>query len=330
MKILVIRFSSIGDIVLTSPVLRCLKIQTGAEIHFLTKKSFAPLVESNPYVARVFSIEKSVSEVATHLQSMNYDFVVDLHGNLRSLQTRLATGHFFRKKSRTFHKLNLEKWLLVNFKIDRLPNLHIVHRTLETVAPLGVFYDGAGLDFFIPPSAEINPTDFSSTLFPEKYTAFVLGATHFTKRLPVEKMLEICLGLRKIGQPVVLLGGPTEADFGQKIAASTGAVDACGKLSLFHSASLVRQAKNVLTHDTGLMHIAAAFGKKIVSVWGSTVPKFGMTPFFADDGPGSNVTLEIDGLPCRPCSKIGFAACPKGHFRCMADQSVAKILAALA
>lgn len=320
MKILLLRFSSIGDIVLTTPVARCLKKQLGAEVHFLTKKAFGPLLSPNPYIDRVFTFEKEIDEVLPLLKAGQYDLVVDLHHNLRSLRLKLALG----RPARSFDKLNLEKWLLVNLKVNRMPDVHIVQRYLSTVSHLGVRDDGEGLDYFIPPEEEVVVSDFSALLSEGNYIAFVLGATHATKRLPLDKMIEIC---RNLDQPVVLLGGKPEQATGERILGSN-VVNLCGRLSLHQSASFVRQAGKVLTHDTGLMHIAAAFRKKIVSVWGNTVPSFGMYPFYPT-GIHLNTSIEVEGLSCRPCSKIGFDACPKGHFRCMNDISVPAIIAAL-
>jgi len=320
LKILLLRFSSIGDIVLSSPVARCLKKQTGAEVHFLSKRAFEPILSPNPHIDRVFSFEKEVTEVLNLLKSENYDFVADLHHNLRSLRVKLALG----RPARSFDKLNVEKWLMVNFKIDRLPDVHIVQRYLKTVEHLGVKYDGEGLDFFIPPESEVRVSDFSNLLSEENYIAFVLGATHATKRLPAEKAAEIC---RHLDQPVVLLGGKAEEEAARAIV-GPNVVNLCGQLSLHQSASVVRQSAKVLTHDTGLMHIAAAFRKKIVSVWGNTIPKFGMYPFYPTDM-DFNTSIEVSGLSCRPCSKIGFDLCPKGHFKCMNEISVERVVKAL-
>lgn len=320
MKILLLRFSSIGDIVLTTPVARCLKKQLGAEVHFLTKKAFGPLLSPSPYIDRVFTFEKEIDEVLPLLKAGHYDLIVDLHHNLRSLRLKLALG----RPARSFDKLNFEKWLLVNLKVNRLPDVHIVQRYLSTVSHLGVRDDGEGLDYFIPPEEEVVVSDFSALLSEGNYIAFVLGATHATKRLPFDKMIEIC---RNLDQPVVLLGGKPEQATGDRILGSN-VVNLCGRLSLHQSASFVRQAGKVLTHDTGLMHIAAAFRKKIVSVWGNTVPSFGMYPFYPT-GIHLNTSIEVEGLSCRPCSKIGFDACPKGHFRCMNDISVPAIIATL-
>ena len=320
MKALILRFSSIGDIVLTTPVIRCLKQQAGVEVHFLSKQAFKNILTPNPYIDRVFSFQKNVSEVIPALKSEQYDLVIDLHHNLRSRWVRRQLD----RPSRAFKKLNFEKWLLVNTGIDRLPDMHIVQRYMATVAHLGVQYDGKGLDFFIPEGSDWRHSEQADKIPATPYIAFVLGATHATKRLPEEKIMDICSQLQ---QPIVLLGGKSEIETGSRVAlaAGTQVIDLCGKLSLYESASVVRDAAVVLTHDTGLMHIAAAFQKTIVSVWGNTVPKFGMYPFYPT-GMQRNTSLEVLGLSCRPCSKIGYDRCPKGHFKCMQDIPTRRVI----
>ncbi|MBB4079985.1 ADP-heptose:LPS heptosyltransferase [Lewinella aquimaris] len=321
MKVLIVRFSSIGDIVLTSPVVRCVKLQTGAEVHFLTKKSFAATVRHNPYIDRLWLIEKNLSEIAGDLTAEGFTHLIDLHGNLRTLELkqRLRLGNLRRgrkpPRTATFDKLNVQKFLLTRFRIDRMPDRHIVDRYLDAAQDiLGVTDDGKGLDYFIGVEEGVQAPDVP-------YVAFVIGAAHATKRLETEQMIEICAALPC---PVVLLGGPAEAEMGEQIAATgTHIENGCGKYSLNGSADLVRRAAVVITHDTGLMHIAAAFRRPIVSVWGNTVPTFGMYPYLPD-GP-AHVTAEVGGLDCRPCSKIGYAACPQGHFRCMRDQDLVGI-----
>ncbi|MBP6825327.1 MAG: glycosyltransferase family 9 protein [Saprospiraceae bacterium] len=320
MKILVLRFSSIGDIVLTTPVVRCLKQQTGAEVHFLTKTAYEQILLPNPHIDRVFSFQKDVREVLPALQAERYDLVVDLHRNLRSFHVKWSLG----RPTRSFDKLNFEKWLLVNTGIDRLPDVHIAERYMQTVRHLGVVYDGQGLDYFIPPEEEVQISGYSTGLSPGNYVAFVLGATHATKRLPTAKAAKIC---QQMDQPVVLLGGKAEEEAARAIVGSK-VVNLCGRLTLHQSASVVRQGAAVLTHDTGMMHIAAAFRKPIVSVWGNTIPKFGMYPLYPT-GMDQNSSVEVKGLSCRPCSKIGFDRCPKNHFRCMNDIPDGEILSAI-
>ncbi len=310
MKILLIRFSSIGDIVLTSPVIRCIKEQVAnAEIHIITKKQFAFIFQNNPSVTKVYGIDKKVSEVLSSLKEEKYDHIIDLHNNLRSMRVKLALD----VPATSFKKLTLKKLQAVRLKINRLPEVHIVERYLETANELGVKNDGKGLEYFIPVADEVK-IETLPTMHQSGYIAFVIGAKYFTKRLPIEKIISIC---KKINSPIVLLGGPEDKSNGEQIAAAVGdkIFNACGIYNLNQSASLVKNADKVITHDTGLMHIAAAFKKQIISVWGNTIPEFGMTPYLS---PHSTI-VEVKGLSCRPCSKIGYDACPRGHFKCMRE-----------
>lgn len=316
-KFLVIRFSSIGDIVLTSPVLRCIKTQVqGAELHYVTKKAFVSVIANNKYIDKVYSIEKNVSEVIDELKRENYDFVIDLHHNLRSAQVKQG----LKKPSASFPKLNVEKWLKVNLKIDRLPNVHIVDRYFDALKQIGVKNDEAGLDYFIPSADEVDISTLPLTHH-NGYIGFVIGARQFTKQFPEHKIIETC---KRINAPVVLLGGKEDVEMAARIEAAVGSniYNACGKYNLNQSASLVKQAKKIITNDTGLMHIAAALKKDIISVWGNTIPEFGMYPYKA--GPNSHI-MEINNLSCRPCSKIGYKACPKKHFKCMEQISTEEI-----
>lgn len=319
MKILIIRFSSIGDIVLTTPVIRCIKQQLPeAEIHYLTKPQFKDLVANNPYVSRVHVLEDNFSEMTAKLKVEKFDHIIDLHHNLRTLRLQFA----LQKKFHRFDKLNFKKWLLVKFKINTLPNEHIVERYLKTVEFLGVKNDGAGLDYFIPEKDEL--TTLNGFSLKQPYVAFVIGATHFTKRMPNEKIISLC---RNINLPVLLIGGKAEEKNGETIAAEGGnhIHNTCGKLNLNQSASLVKQAAYVISHDTGLMHIAAAFKQPVISVWGNTIPAFGMYPYYGNHKV-KNLISEVAGLRCRPCSKIGSSQCPKAHFDCMKKQNEEAIL----
>jgi ADP-heptose:LPS heptosyltransferase len=315
MKFLVIRFSSIGDIVLTTPVVRCLKQQVqDAEVHYLTKKNFAPIVENNPHVDKVHVLDNDLGSLIRTLNQEKFDAVIDLHNNIRS--ARVKSG--IRARSYSFRKLNIEKWLMVKFKINRLPDQHIVGRYLDTVRSFGVKNDLKGLDYFIPEKDEL---DISDIPFRE-YTGLVIGAAHSTKRLPIQKLLELVV---KIKGPIVILGGKEDVERGEILAGSDpGRIfSACGKYNLNQSASLVKQARVVVSHDTGLMHIAAAFHKPVISVWGNTIPEFGMYPYVR---PGEfSLIAEVSGLSCRPCSKIGYDQCPKGHFKCMMEQDLDRI-----
>jgi len=320
MKFLIIRFSSIGDIVLTTPVIRCLKQQVpGAEVHFLTKNEFRGLVSNNPYIDKVQVLGSSWDLMIHQLQHEEYDYIIDLHHNLRTLRIKNAlkgVKHF------SFDKLNIEKWLLTTLKINRLPAIHIVDRYLDTLKQFNVVNDGKGLDYFLPEKDKVKDRDlpFSHWM---GYIAIVIGAALNTKKLPVHKLQQLCANLE---YPIILLGGPEDREAGEKIASvdPIKIYNACGKFSLNESADLVRISKLIVTHDTGLMHIAAAFKKPIISIWGNTVPEFGMAPYYGNELI-KNDQSEIKSLRCRPCSKIGYNKCPKGHFKCMELQDMEKL-----
>ena len=318
MKVLVVRFSSIGDIVLTTPVVRGLKKQLGAEVHYLTKSNFQEVLASNPHIDQIHLLNPTNwSAIVAQLKAEKFDYIIDLHHNARTLKLKLALG----VKAYSFDKLNIQKWLLVNLKIDRMPDLHIVDRYLACVKPLGVNKDLEGLDYFIASNDEVSMSSLPLA-FQNGYIGLVIGAQHFTKRLPKEKLNEL---LQRITQPVIILGGPTDTELAEELCklAPTRIYNACGKYNLNQSASLVKQAQKIITNDTGLMHIAVAFQKEIHLLWGNTIPAFGMGPYAISNA----YHYEVPDLNCRPCSKIGFQQCPKGHFHCMNQQDIAKLIA---
>ena len=318
MKILVVRFSSIGDIVLTTPILRCVKQQLkDVELHYVTKHSFLSVIENNIYVDKVFTIKDSLKEVIPQLKKENYDYVIDLHHNVRTLRLKTALG----KKSFSFNKLNWEKFLIVNFKKNKLPNIHIVDRYFETVQSFGVKNDGKGLDYFINQKDEIDIPSWLPSIFHKDYNALVVGGSYFTKQIPINKLKEIC---SKSLLPLFLIGGKENAAISEQVNQlhKNKTIYLCGKLNLNQSASIIQQANKVITSDTGLMHIAAAYKKDIISLWGNTIPEFGMDPYLA--GKNSQI-LEVKDLSCRPCSKLGHKKCPKGHFKCMNDIEIKNI-----
>jgi ADP-heptose:LPS heptosyltransferase len=330
MKFLIIRFSSIGDIVLTTPVPRCLKKQVAtAEVHYLTKAAFRPILQANPYIDKIHCLETDLDAIIETLKAEDYDYIIDLHHNLRTLKVKRGV----KKQGFSFDKLNIEKWLLTNFKIYRLPPVHIVDRYLDTLKAFGIKNDGAGLDYFIPKEDELKPEDIP-TSHQAGYIGLVIGAALATKQLPFHKLETIC---RQTRHPLILLGGPEDAATAKKLAAidPVKIYNACGLFTLNESAGLVRQAKLIITHDTGLMHIAAAFKRPIISIWGNTVPEFGMAPYYGENflfhykggllGHRPDLLMEVDNLSCRPCSKIGYKKCPQGHFKCMEQQPVDRI-----
>ena len=311
-KFLILRFSSIGDIVLTTPVVRCLKKQMpAAEIHYFTKSKFEFLLRNNPYIDKVWLLDKNTSGILSQLKKEKFDYIIDLHRNIRTLRIKWTLG----VPAFSFEKLNTQKWLMTQFKINYLPATHIVDRCLDTLKTFDIRNDGEGLDYFIPYKDQVE-LEWLPETHRNSYVAYAIGGQHFTKKMPVPRMIELC---RKINHPVILLGGPEDFEAGEaiRIALSDGLIfNACGKYNFNQSASLIQKALIVFSHDTGLMHVAAAFRKKVYSIWGNTIPEFGMYPYRT-----AFEKLEVKGLDCRPCSKIGHKECPKKHFKCMNDIS---------
>lgn len=313
-KFLIIRFSSIGDIVLTSPVVRMIKQQVkNAEIHYLTKPEYKNLVESNPNIDKVHILDKSLKKTIYTLKHQHYHYIIDLHKNLRSFRVKNA----LKIVSFSFDKLNYEKWILVNLKRNILPKKHIVDRYIEPLSVFDIKNDSKGLDFFIPQKDNFDINSLPGS-FQDGYISLVLGAKHNTKRLTTEKYISIC---EKINKPIILLGGKENKIEGEIITNKIGEniYNACGNININQSASIIEKSRLVITPDTGLMHIAAALKKKIISVWGNTVPDFGMYPYFPH--PDSEI-FQVDNLKCRPCSKIGFEKCPKKHFKCINNLNI--------
>ncbi|MBK9327784.1 MAG: glycosyltransferase family 9 protein [Sphingobacteriales bacterium] len=318
MKILIIRFSSIGDIVLTSPVVRCLKQQLpSGELHFLTKSHFQQILEANPAISKIYAIEKDVNEVIPALKAEKYDAIIDLHDNIRSRQISAA----LKAKTYRYNKQRIKRFLLTQFRINLLNN-HVVDRYFTAVTPLHVINDGKGLDYFIPEKDNVTMQQMPFTHL-AGYCVIVVGAKHFTKQIPMVKLEELC---RKIKIPILLLGGPDDVYMGLQLENMDPfkISSACGRYNINQSAAVIKRAKYVITPDTGMMHIAAAFNKRIVSIWGGTEKRLGFTPYLMNNT--TSIIIENNQLSCRPCHKHGLDRCPKGHFKCMMDLDMQKVI----
>lgn len=327
MKILIIRFSSIGDIVLTTPVIRCLKQQLPeVEIHYLTKASYKAVLEANPYIDKLHLLQDDLQAVIPQLQQEDFAYVIDLHHNLRTMRVKKALG----RQSFSFNKLNIQKFILTTIKLNVLPDVHIVDRYMDTLKSLGVKNDGRGLDYFVPEKDRVKESDIPAGHL-AGYIGVVIGAAHNTKKLPLHKLKELCAA---IDHPIILLGGKEDRENGEQIAGVDPhkIYNSCGKFNINESADLVRRAKLIITHDTGLMHIASAFKKPVISIWGNTVPQFGMYPYYGAlpaNTPKDKLPydiMEVKPLYCRPCSKIGYNKCPLGHFKCMEKISMQEVV----
>lgn len=308
--ILVVRLSAIGDIVLTTPVLAELhRALPQARIDFCTKAPFAPLVASNPAVASVVTPE-SISPGAS------YDLVVDLQNNRRSrkLIRTLRAGKVTR-----YHKRNWKKLLLVQFKINVSDGYQsVVERYGEVLAGIA---PKVTAPCALYPSPEDRTFAAGALGADGPVLAVCFGANHFTKRYPLEHFARIMeLVTSQTPARVLLLGGKEDEPEAAKLiamlpeSARSRVLSLAGKATLMQSAALLSGVDAVLTNDTGLMHIASAFGKKLFVIFGSSVKEFGFMPWGAE-----YELFETQGLSCRPCSHIGRSSCPKGHFRCMTE-----------
>lgn len=308
-KYLIVRFSAMGDIVLTSPVIRVLSAQPDVEIHFLTKEMYRELWTANPYLTKIYTFKKELKEVIPDLKKENYTAVIDLHANMRTLFLRFYFWNipFYRIKKGSFLR-----WFYVRTGFKPAFPKHIVTRYLDTLHPLKLKYDGKGLDFFIPENKYSAPQ--------YSFIVFVLGAGHFTKRLPLDKWQEITELFKH--HRIMLIGGEKDFDLGRNLVSLIGkdAINQCGKLSILESAFYISKAKLIITGDTGMMHIAAALRRPVISIWGGTIPEFGWLPFYPE-GMNRNISVQVENLSCRPCSRFGRSDCPKKHFRCMNDIS---------
>jgi heptosyltransferase-2 len=321
MRLLFIRFSSIGDIVLTTPAMRCAKQQIpGVSIHFLTKTSMKAVTMGNPYIDQFHYFDKDLQATIQDLKQYQFDYIIDLHKNFRSYRIQKALG----VPVLSYDKLSFQKFFLTKLHLNWMPNRHISDRSVDALASLGVVNDGKGLDYFIPPSTALK-TNALPISFQSGYIALVIGASYASKKLPVSELQQLC---HKIPYPIVLVGGKDDQAEGEAVAAANPIkiFNACGQFNLQESALLVQQAKTVIAHDTGFLYIACAFHKKTVAIWGATSPALQVAPYYP-------TTMKVDGyynsivpdLPCQPCSNYGTKHCPQGHFACMKKQDLQRI-----
>jgi ADP-heptose:LPS heptosyltransferase len=338
MRLLFIRFSSIGDIVFTTPAIRCAKQQIpGVEIHFLTKAAMKAVTVANPYIDHFHYLDKDLNVTINQLKACNFDYIIDLHKNYRTYQIQKALG----VPSISYKKLSLQKFLLTKLHMNFMPMRHIVDRSLDALSNLGIVNDGKGLDYFIPKETVLQSNTLPDA-FASGYITMVIGASYATKKLPVSALQNLC---HKIPYPIVLIGGNEDAEEGAAVEAINPIkiFNACGKFNLHESAILVKQSRTVISHDTGFLYIACAFHKKTVAIWGGTSPALQVEPYYPTGQQESKKTLNeateltrlnniewyfnaiVPNLPCQPCSNYGTKHCPQGHFACMKQQDLQSI-----
>lgn len=289
-KILIIRLSSIGDIILTSPIIRCVKQQKNVEIHFLVKSEYSILLQSNPHIEKVFCLKGNLNKLTSDLQKEHYDLIFDLHNNIRSSWIKLHLA----LPSYTINKKNWQKYMLIYFNWNFLNN-HVVDRYFEVVKKINISNDGNGLEYFFHKNTKVN-FDVKQV-----FIAWSIGGSSSNKKLSKKQIIDVC---KKMSYPVVLLGGSFEKSLGDNIIQELNnekIYNFCGSISLDQSAYLISHSALVLSNDTGLMHVAAAFKKPIISFWGCTKPSQGFEPYMGVDGSKQLITPRSK----RPCSKYG-------------------------
>jgi len=310
-NILVVRLSSLGDILLTTPVIRAIKQKhPNATIDFITKKEFADAIKFNPNINQLIVYNKDKhSEIKEQIEN-KYDLLVDLQNNLRS---RNLTSNAAERIVR-FTKPTFKKYMLIKFKINLFSGIiPIPHRYSASIENL--LLDNKGLDLFIP--EQIKGTLVSS----KSYIGLCPGSKHFTKRWPENYFIELGKLFIEKGFSVVIFGGADDRIIGSKISeAIPESINLCNDNNLLLTARDMKKCQLIICNDSGLMHTASAVNVPLLTIFGSSVKEFGFIPYNV-----KNVILENKSLSCRPCSHIGLARCPKYHFKCMNEVKPQKV-----
>ena len=299
MKVLVIRFSSMGDIVLTTPVIRILKNNISASIHYLLKEKYASLLRNHPMIDKLFLWEKIEME---DLRNENYDLVIDLQRNLRSLLTVWKLN----RKSVTYDKMRIRTWLYTHLRIDLLKNSHVAERYIASLQGLGLSNDDKGLNVYTTEEYNLHKVDNSKPLI-----GINLGGSFVTKRIPRHVIEPIIQDSRYF---FILLGGKDVEELND---VPSNCLSLIGQTTLSESISIIEQCDIIVSGDSGLMHIAAAKQKPIIVVWGSTGEEYGFYPYYGKKSDQQFLSIVNEQIECNPCSKYGRKKCPKGHMNCL-------------
>lgn len=327
MKVLLVRLSSLGDVVLATAAVEALRQgRPDAELHVLTKPAFAEVFAGHPGVARVVAwpAGRGVADMARELGREGYDWVADLHANLRTRLLRLrlrgtrwsvyAKGSLRRRLAAAFHRPGL------------LEGRHVVDRYIEALRPLGV-EPGRRLPRLEPGEAA---RAAARRLLGEAgwdgrapVVALAPGARWPTKAWPPAHWAALLDALlaEGLGFPV-LLGGAAEAALCAGLAGG-GVGNLAGRTSIRETAAVLEEARVLVTNDSAPLHLATAVGTPVVALFGPTVRGFGFAPL----GPRDEI-LE-DEVDCRPCSLHGGDRCPRGHHRCLRGVQPDRVLGAL-
>ncbi len=322
-RIAVLRLSSLGDVVLTLPVVHALaRAYPEASLQYWVKQEYAAVVRHDPAVAHVRELEHDASRiedlVSMSAELEDCDLVVDLHGSVRSrVLTFRQPGRLLRLRGR---RLQRERWVRARWTQPQ-PLPHATARYAEVIAPLGIVPAG-------PPRVSLDPAarawvaEQRAALGGRTVIALCPAARHATKRWPEERWCALEAELVSLGVGRVVLTTPAEKRALPRLAAQCAASGARWYTeSLERTSAWLASCELAVTHDSGLMHLAAACGRPVVALFGSTSPVLG----FAPSGKGHTVLCRE--LPCQPCTVHGRERCPRGHFRCMLEIGVPEVLA---
>jgi ADP-heptose:LPS heptosyltransferase len=324
LKALIISGQTIADGVFATPVIRAAKVQLeDAEIHVLAELSVAFTFDENPYVDEIHFDQRSIWKNYQRLNREHYTVVLNLVEGWKSKFLAILLN----AESYSLKSIRWKQWLMVNLKIDHLPNKHLVHRMFDGVEGLRLKPDELGLDFFIPEKDKIL-REWLPEAFRREYVVFCIHASYNTRKLTVDRMIELC---DKINKPIILLGFKEDFETGEVVSGFFGkgvslryeegllqlnkrtiVYNACGKFNFNQMASVVKQSRAVFTFDNEFIAVASAFKKEIFGLWGNTILMFGRYPYRT-----RFTVLENNRISCRPCSSNGYTKCPKGHFNCM-------------
>lgn len=356
-----LRLSSIGDLVLCTPVIRWLQAEFPlVRLHFVTKKGMEPLLEAHPHLHQIHLWDGDESALIKLLAEQNFDAWIDLHNNWRTKRwygRMVLRGQAMPRLA--LAKNNLGKWWMVQTKKRPHTTVHTVQKYEKMLLSWGIKDDGKGLEIHLTPRSGPSLSEIMDWDPQQPVLALALGAQHATKVLTEEQWLHLC---QNVPGPLLLLGGPQDRELAERLRIQSGRLDLrhhCGEWGLQESAWALSQCACLICPDTGLMHMASALGVKTLVVWGNTVPELGMYPWYPEPaapalrwhsskthgntssiwiqglGPTSKTTSHAPPQPtiggaeyfetdsaCRPCSKLGSHQCPRGHFECMKNQDL--------
>jgi lipopolysaccharide heptosyltransferase II len=327
LRILIIRLSSMGDIILSTALVRMLRNKfPKATIDFLCAKQFSEIFAHNPHLNTVlkYDKDKSSSDIISWRneyikQNGKYDILIDLQNNLRSKIFRggIYEDSYEIKKNR-FRKLGLVFFKRRFGQFKQIPEIY-----MEAFKSLEVKDDGIGLELWLKNDGNEYP---HNRFEKKKYRkiAFAPGAHHFTKRWPPEKFVRLIFMVKERYKQteIVLVGGKADKAITDVILAKTdmNVIDCTSSASILKTAEVIDECDLLITNDTGVMHIAAARQVPIIAIFGSTTADFGFTPF------RSQFKIVEEELACRPCTHIGRSDCPKNHFKCMMEIEPERVL----